>query len=75
MYPTKRNLDTIYFRVERDGKWKNLCYTDLTPEEQDSMTEGWTAQSWERFGRYMAGQLRRMGDELNLATTEKEEDE
>lgn len=24
-----RNLDTIYFRAERNGKWKNICFTDL----------------------------------------------
>ena len=29
-----RNLDTCYFRAKRDGKWENLCFTDLTEEEQ-----------------------------------------
>ena len=27
------DLDGIYFRVERDGKWQSLCVSDLTPEE------------------------------------------
>ena len=30
----KRNLDGAYFRVKRDGKWENICFTDLTREEQ-----------------------------------------
>ena len=29
-----RNLDGFYLRVERDGKWVNRCFTDLTTEEQ-----------------------------------------
>ena len=40
MYPTKRNLDGIYFRVCRDGKWQNVCMTDLSKDEFDSLAEG-----------------------------------
>ena len=29
-----RNLDGFYLRVERDGKWVNRCFTDLTLQEQ-----------------------------------------
>ena len=32
-YPTQRNLDGAYFRVQRDGKWLNVCYSDMTDEE------------------------------------------
>jgi hypothetical protein len=27
--PIKRDLDGVYFRVMRDGKGVNLCWTDL----------------------------------------------
>lgn len=41
----KRNLDGIYFRVERDGKWDNVCFSDMTREERDKVMEkrdiGW----------------------------------
>ena len=30
-----RNLDGIYFRVQRDGKWENACFSDLTQEEME----------------------------------------
>ena len=30
-----RNLDGIYFRVQRDGKWGNACFSDLTQEEME----------------------------------------
>ena len=30
-----RNLDGYYFRVKRDGKWDNICWSDMTDEERD----------------------------------------
>jgi len=30
----KRELCGIYFRVKRDGKYENICFTDMTEEEQ-----------------------------------------
>ena len=41
MNTTVYNLDGIYFRVERDGKWQSLCVSDLTPEELKSVTKDW----------------------------------
>ena len=35
------DLDGIYFRVERDGKWQSLCISGLTPEELKSVTKDW----------------------------------
>lgn len=36
----KRNLDGVYFRIQRDGKWDDICYSDLTKEEMDIVLEG-----------------------------------
>ena len=41
MTTTTYNLDGIYFRVERDGKWQSLCVSDLTLEELKSVTKDW----------------------------------
>lgn len=35
----KRNLDGVYFRVERDGKWDNICFSDMTKEERNKVME------------------------------------
>lgn len=32
-----RNLDGIYFRVQRDGKWQNICLSDMTNEEREML--------------------------------------
>lgn len=34
-YPIERGLDGMYFRVKRDGEWKDICFTDLIPEERE----------------------------------------
>ena len=36
-YPIERNLDGVFFRVERDGKWVNRCFTDLDSAEQNEV--------------------------------------
>lgn len=37
MSKKQRNLDGVYFRVERDGKWGNVCYSDMSKEERDEI--------------------------------------
>lgn len=32
-HPRRLHLDGMYFRVERDGEWRNINLTDLTDEE------------------------------------------
>ena len=32
-----RNLDGFYFRVERDGKWVSICFSDLIEQEMEDM--------------------------------------
>lgn len=36
----KRNLDGVYFRVKRDDKWDNVCFSDLTDEERNEVMNG-----------------------------------
>lgn len=40
-----RNLDGVYFRVEREGKWQNICFTDLTDSEILEVLHG-RSESW-----------------------------
>ena len=32
-----RNLDGVYFRIKRDDKWQNICFSDLTEDERQEM--------------------------------------
>ena len=61
-----RNLDTCYFRAKRDGKWVNLCFTDLTEEEQKEYTTGRSAEWLQSLCLYLAGRVRAIGDEFDI---------
>ena len=39
-FPSMRNLDGLYFRVQRGDKWLSLCFTDLTACEQMQVIDG-----------------------------------
>lgn len=39
-YPKILDADGCYFRVERNGRYYNICYSDLTDEERDDLTVG-----------------------------------
>lgn len=65
-YPMKRDLDGVYFRVERDGRWLSLCFTDLTEEERERVM-GHRSLAWTReMVLVMARTLREMGDQLDV---------
>lgn len=42
-----RDLDGIYFRVKRGEKWQNICFSDLTDEEMDTVLEGRDTERYE----------------------------
>ena len=46
-YPARRDLDGVYFRVERDGRWLSLSFTDLTEEERERVM-GHRSLAWTR---------------------------
>lgn len=37
----QRDLDGVYFRVERNGKYQNVCFTDLTTDEANNCIAKW----------------------------------
>lgn len=44
--PTKRNLDGVYFRIMRDGKGINVCWTDLQWEDRIEFARKNNNESW-----------------------------
>ena len=44
--PIKRDLDDAYFPVMRDGKGKDLCWTDLMWEERIELTRKHNNECW-----------------------------
>lgn len=34
-----RNLDGVYFKVKREGKWANVCFSDMTEAEMNEVMQ------------------------------------
>lgn len=70
----QRNLDGVYFRVERDGKWQSVCYSDMEQRERDEIarkkmetsTPAEQAQWWRSMADILADQLYDMGEQLGV---------
>ena len=67
----QRHLDGVYFRVQRNGKWDNICFSDLTKEEKDSVGADRSESWWKSMAYHLADCLRSLGDEQDIV---KEDD-
>ena len=65
-----RNLDGIYFRVERDGKWENVCFSDLTDDEKEKVSMNRSAEWWKSLALHLAYRLREIGDYFDIVDGE-----
>ena len=74
IYPIERELDGIYYRVERDGKWCNLCFTDLTTSEQEKMIKKYDAEGLKRMVMLLAKILRDIGDTFNIVAKDEDDE-
>lgn len=61
-----RNLDGAYFRIKRDGKWQNICFSDLTADERKKIGEIRSREWWRDLAYHLADSLKELGDELNV---------
>lgn len=70
-----RNLDGAYFRVKRDGKWQNICFSDLTDEEMDAELDGRTEMWLKSLCKHLGETIKRIGDEFDICCGDEEEEE
>jgi hypothetical protein len=62
----KRNLDGCYFRVRRGDKYEDLCFTDLTRDEQEELLKDKSAEFIVGLTLHLAKIIRQIGDEFDL---------
>ncbi len=62
-----RNLDGVYFRVKRNEKWENICFSDLTEDEMKEVMTG-RSKEWLKSLCIILGQvIRRIAINLILS--------
>lgn len=61
-----RNLDSIYFRVKRDEKWDNVCFSDMTQEEMKQVMENRDIEWLKSMCIQLGKTIRDIGDQLDI---------
>ena len=70
----QRNLDGVYFRVNRDGKWLSICYSDMTEDERNTVIYDHMSDKpmdeqvgyYRRLAEILADSLYDMGEQLGV---------
>lgn len=66
MTENKHNLDGMYFRVERNGKWENICFCDLTDEEIEVISDNRNREWWKHVALNLRRTLNKIADQLEI---------
>ena len=61
-----RNLDGCYFRIRRGEKYENLCFSDLTRDEQEELLKDKSPGFIVGLALHLAKIIRQIGDEFDL---------
>ena len=65
-----RNLDGIYLRIKRDGKYQAVCLSDMTKEELEEALNPERGEWLKGAVIHLAGRLRAVGDIFNIVRVE-----
>lgn len=66
MDKVKRNLDGMWFRIKRDGKYQNICFSDMTTEEQLGVLKDKDVEFMRRMCLIIAEKMREIGDKFDI---------
>ena len=58
----KRNLCGVYFKMGDE----NICFSDMTPAQQDEIMLGRDAEWLKMLCKILASTIRKIGDELDI---------
>lgn len=65
-----RNLDGIFFRMKRDGKWQNICFSDLTASEREMVLADRNEAWLKNLCCHLADTIKNIGDQFNITGCE-----
>lgn len=66
MTKIKRDLDGVYFRVKRENKFVNLCFSDLTKEEMHEVLKEKSKEWCENLSVILAESLYELGEHFDV---------
>ena len=69
-----RKLDGVFFRVNRNGKWQNVCFSDLTDAEMDEVLEAKSREWLKSLCKILGTVVRRIGDKFDIRCGDEDEE-
>lgn len=63
---SRRNMDDIYFKVYREGKFENVCFSDLTDKEMVEVMKNKDTNWLKSLCLLLGKRLRAIGDEFDI---------
>ena len=66
-----RELDGYYFRVKRDDRWQNICFSDLSQQEMEEVLENKGIEFCKSLCIGLGKRIHEIGDELRISCREK----
>ena len=69
-----RNLDGLYFRVKRDGKYKPVCFSDMTTAEIEETCANRSAEWWKSVAMHLKERLNVIGDTFDIICGDDDDD-
>lgn len=66
----KRELCGIYFRIKRNAQYENICFTDMTEEEQKEILNDLSPNAMRNLCLRLAQVVRILGDTFDLSAAE-----
>lgn len=67
-----RNLDGIYFRIERDNKYENICFSDLTVEEMQVVMNDKDVMWLKSICTELANTIKDIGEQFNIVNGDED---
>lgn len=61
-----RELDGVYFRIKRNDKWDNICFSDLTEEEMNEVLKDKDIEWLKSLCVILGKTLREIGDYFDI---------
>lgn len=65
-YPKKRDLDCVYFRIKRNEKFDNICFSDLTESEQDDVMKDRSEEWLMALCKILSNTIRYIADSFDI---------
>ena len=65
-YPVIRDMDGVYFRVERKGRYENICFSDMTEEEIEKIIGDRPAEWWKSLALHLKSCLNQISEQFDI---------